>query len=137
MLVEKRCDVTRPPQLLFRWERCQFLQEGVRSAHRGHRCLGPLLHFASFAHGLHFVHDVSERLPHRLLQDPALALALRVLRVRQGGQGGVHVLQADGHRDLKRRGTIITQPEHETFRYPNIFMYATINADIACCHCTK
>lgn len=80
-----------------------FCRRGGSSAR--HRCLAPLLHLAAFAHGLHFLHDVSERLLHRLLQDPALALALGVVRVGQGGQGAVHVLQADGHPNLRRTGT--------------------------------
>lgn len=78
-----------------------FCRRRLRSAHRGDRCLAPLLHLAAFTHGLHFVHDVGERLLHRLLQDPALALALRVFGVGQGRQGAVHVLQADGHCKLQ------------------------------------
>lgn len=77
------------------------LARGVSSAHRGHRRLSPLLHLATLAHSLHFVHDVGERLLHRLLQDPALALALWVFGVSQGGQGAVDVLQADGHCKLQ------------------------------------
>lgn len=77
------------------------MQEGVSSAHRRDPFLAALLHLASFARGLHFGHDVGERLLHRLLQDPALALALGVLRVGQRGQGGVDVLQAHGHGNLQ------------------------------------
>lgn len=82
----------------------------LSSAHRGDRCIAPLIHLAAFAHGLHFVHDVGERLLHRLLQHPALALALWVLRVSQGGQGGVHVLQADGHGKLWNTRQINLKP---------------------------
>lgn len=75
------------------------------SAHCGHRCLPALLHFAALAHGLHFVHDVSEGLLHRLLQDPAFALTLRVLRVGQRRQRAVDILQANSHCHLQLTGT--------------------------------
>lgn len=80
------------------------LAAAVSSARCGGRRLAALLHFVAPAHGLHLVHDVRERLLHGLLQDPALALALRVLRVGQRGQGAVHVLQADGHPKLQGTG---------------------------------
>lgn len=79
---------------------------GASSAHCFNRWL-TLLHLDAFAHGLHFVHDVSERLLHCLLQEPALALALWILRISKVTQGAVDILQAHSHTSLQGTGTQI------------------------------
>lgn len=96
-----------PLPLLLCREWAQFFAAEVCSTHRGDRYLTPLIHFAAFAHSFHFGHDVSERLLHRLLQDPALALAFWVVWVCQSGQGGVDILQACGYSNLQRTGLFI------------------------------
>lgn len=85
------------------WECSWFLQLQFRSTHSRNSFLPTFLHFAAFAHGLHFSHDICERLLDGLLQQIALAFALHLLRVCQGGQGAVDVLQANGHSYLPNK----------------------------------
>lgn len=75
------------------------------SAHSGYAALvAPFIDFTAFAHGLHFGHDIGERLLDGLLEEPALALALRVFGVGQSGQRAVDVLQARCHGHLSQGG---------------------------------
>lgn len=72
------------------------------SADRGDIIHSGLVHCIAFTHGFHLVHDVSKRLLHRLLQDPAFAFTLWVFWVGQVALGRVHVLEADHHNNLQR-----------------------------------
>lgn len=84
--------------------RCgQSLVGGVSSARSGNRLfIRPLVHLIAFAHGLHLSHDISEGLFDCFLQDPALALTLRVFWVDQRGQRGVYVLKSNHYSSLKK-----------------------------------
>ena len=93
--------------LLLLWEGVVSIPVGgTHSAHRGNGlCLPtcPILHFA-LVERLDLRYVAAEGLLHALLQQPALALTLRVFQVRDGLQGCVQVLQPRCHSHLEAGG---------------------------------